>query len=62
MKERIKVSGVHDRFVHELNELMRNLIDDGCFDRANELFELLEEYDLLEVEEDGSDWDDDTEY
>lgn len=41
------MSATHDRFIEDLNEFLRKLVDDGCFDLANKFYDLLEEYDLL---------------
>ena len=45
------MSDTHDRFVRALNDHPLALVDDGCFDRANTFYDLLDEYDLL-IEED----------
>jgi hypothetical protein len=45
------MSGRHDTFVDALNEHLRQLVDDGCFDLANKFYDLLEEYDLLKDED-----------
>lgn len=45
------MSGTHDRFVDELNDFMQDLVDEGCFDLASKLFDILEEHDLLRDED-----------
>jgi hypothetical protein len=41
------MSATHDRFVEELNDLLDKLVDDGCFDHAQILAQILEDHDLL---------------
>lgn len=58
LKEEL-VSGVHDRLVDELNDFMQDLVDEGEFDLASKLFDILEEHDLLREEGDDYPEDDD---
>lgn len=44
------MSGVHDLLVDQLNDLMQDLVDEGEFDLASKLFDILEEHDLLREE------------
>ena len=35
------------KLIADLNEHLRKLVDDGCFDLANNFYDVLEEHDLL---------------
>ena len=51
------MSGVRDNLVHDLNEFLGKLVDDGCFDHASKLVDILEEHGLLDPDFGDTDYD-----